>query len=78
VVLYLHAESPPRGRCVLLVQALYRVTGRREAIDIAMSLFGFVHRPDNPVRVDVADPAAVEALKAICVGFGIVVEARDE
>jgi hypothetical protein len=51
--------------------------GHRDSIDTAIRLFRFYHRPDNPARVDVANPAAVEALKVICAEFGIVVEVHD-
>ena len=75
MILHLYSTSPPSGRCILLVRALYDATGQTQSsFQVAEELFWFMHKPENPVQVTVTKLDAVNALRKICHEVGITVE----
>ena len=64
MLLRLYTRTPPRGRCLLLARGLHAVAGGdpMASLGLAERLFDGQFTEQAPTEVEVADPAAVEAL----------------
>ncbi|HEV8378486.1 MAG TPA: hypothetical protein VGP99_06515 [Tepidisphaeraceae bacterium] len=71
MVLHLHSTRIPSGRCLLLAQALVRVTQSQRSTHIAEELFAGKHPRENPVALNVNNEAALNELRELCTQYGI-------
>jgi len=74
MVLHLHSTRLPSGHCLLLAQAIDRVSKSSRSAHIAEELFAGKHPTQNPVALNVSDEAALNNLRELCTQYGIAVK----
>ena len=73
--LRLSASVPPSGRCAILIKwiRLVSLADPQWCMGAGQRLFDGQHPVDNPLIVQVTDPANLATLKATCEEYGITV-----
>jgi hypothetical protein len=78
MVLHLHSTRLPSGHCLLLAQAIDRVSKSSRSTHIAEELFAGKHPHGNPVALSISDEKSLEHLTEICTQYGIAVKVDRE